>query len=140
MEHKNKSTKFMQSRFFDFVLDEMAWLDELIPISFHRGAACDTHRLPKLHPEPILGSPLFRAHVQWLGACGCIGCIHVLAPAVLLASKHEQATSAERLRASLRVLPAETMVDGLPRARSIDTMFQKKCFPNFPAGSRFLAC
>ena len=118
MEEQQKSTKFMKSRFFDFVIDELAWLDELIPISFHRGAACDTHRFQILHLEPILAGPFCRAHVQLLGAWESISSIHVLAPAVFRASDHVQATTAERLRASLRVLPAETMVDGLPRARS----------------------
>ena len=108
----------MKSQFFDFVLDELAWLDELMPISFHREATCDTRGLQKLHLEPILVGPCCRAHVQLRGAWESIGSIHVLAPGIFQVSKHVQEPSAERLRASLRVLPAETMVDGLPRARS----------------------
>ena len=112
----------MKRQPFDFVLDELAWLDELIPISFNRGAACDTQKLQKLHIGPISVSPLHCVHVQWLGAWESISCIPALAPAVFQASKHVQATLAESLRASLRVLPAETMVDGFPRAPSLFSM------------------
>ena len=86
----------MKRRLFDFVHDELAWSDERIPISFHRGAACDTHRLQKLHLEPLLVGPFCRPHAQLLGASEFISCIHVLAPAVFHASKHVQATPAER--------------------------------------------
>ena len=56
----------MNIRFFDVVQDELAWLAELIPISFHRGAAHDTHRLPTLQLEPILVGPFCHAHAQCL--------------------------------------------------------------------------
>ena len=86
----------MKRRFSDFISDQLTLSYDRIPISFHRGAACDTHRLQKLHLERLLLGPFCRPHVQLLGASEFISCIHVLAPAAFHASKHAQATPAER--------------------------------------------
>ena len=63
-----------------------------------------------MHLEPILVGPCCRGHAQLRGAWESIGSIHVFAPGIFQASKRVQETPAERLSASLRVLPAETMV------------------------------
>ena len=73
---------------------------------------------PKLHLEPIFVGPFCRVHAQLLGACASTNHIRVLVPVFFHVSKHVRATLAEGLEFSLRVLPAEIMVDGSPRTRS----------------------
>ena len=41
----------MKSRLFDFISEQLKRPYALIPISFHRGAACDTHELQRLRFE-----------------------------------------------------------------------------------------